>query len=151
MKNSEMLDVITKEEVSMKYKTMNKIDSLTKDELWEVLFSSEDKVEQYNQKFSYDDMKIMFSLYEYTGGADISYESLCFIATIIRCLWNAAFAQRHHLPNVLKTNFGKIVWRIIELEPKYAKLSKESEGYSQAYAFEIGEDITAKYLEFIRK
>ena len=45
MKNSEMLDVITKEEVSMKYKTMNKIDSLTKDELWEVLFSSEDKVE----------------------------------------------------------------------------------------------------------
>ena len=65
MKNSEMLDVITKEEVSMKYKTMNKIDSLTKDELWEVLFSSEDKAEQYNQKFSYDDMKIMFSLYEY--------------------------------------------------------------------------------------
>lgn len=151
MKNSEMLDVITKEEVSMEYKTMNKIDSLTKDELWGVLFSSEDKAEPYDQNFSYDDMKIMFSLYEYVSGTDISYEDLCFIATTIKCLWNAAFAKKHHFPNVLKTNFGKIVWRIIELEPKYAKLSKESEGCSQAYAFEIGEDITAKYLEFIRK
>lgn len=124
------------------------INSLTKDELWEALFSSENKTEPYNQNFSYDDMKIMFSLYEYTDGADISYESLCFVATTIRCLWNAAFAQKHRFPNVLKTNFGKVIWRIVELEPKYAKLSRETEGYSQSYTFEIGKDIIAKYLEF---
>ena len=127
------------------------INSLTKDELWEMLFSSENKAEPYDQDFSYDDMKIMFSLYEYASGTGISYESLCFIATTIRCLWNAAFARKHHFPNVLKTNFGKVVWRIIKLEPKYAELSREYEGYSQAYTFEIGEDITAKYLEFGRK
>lgn len=127
------------------------INSLTKDELWEMLFSSENKAEPYDQDFSYDDMKIMFSLYKYAGGTGISYENLCFIATTIKCLWNAAFAQKHHFPNVLNTNFGKVVWRIIELEPKYAKLSKEFEGYSQSYTFEIGKDIIAKYLEFGRK
>ena len=127
------------------------INSLTKDELWEMLFSSENKTEPYDQDFSYDDMKIMFSLYEYAGGTGISYEDLCFIATTIRCLWNAAFAKKHRFPNVLKTNFGKVVWRIIELDPKYAELSREYEGYSQAYTFEIGEDIIAKYLEFGRK
>lgn len=127
------------------------INSLTKDELWEMLFSSEDRVEPYNQDFSYDDMKIMFSLYEYAGGTGIDYEDLCFIATTIKCLWNAAFAQKHHFPNVLKTNFGKVVWRIVKLESKYAELSKEFEGYSQCYTFEIGEDIIAKYLEFGRK
>ena len=124
------------------------INSLTKDELWEMLFSSEDKVELYDQDFSYDDMKIMFSLYEYAGGTGISYESLCFISTTIRCLWNTAFALKHHFPNILKTNFGKVAWRIVELEPKYAKLSRISEGYSQSYVFDIGKDIIAKYLEF---
>lgn len=124
------------------------IDSLTNDELWEMLFSSENRVEPYNQDFSYDDMKIMFSLYKYASGTGIDYESLCFIATTIRCLWNAAFAQKHNLPNVLKTNFGKVVWRIIEVEPKYAKLSRISEGYSQSYVFDIGKNIIAKYLEF---
>ena len=127
------------------------INSLTKDELWEMLFSSKDEDGPYNQDFSYDDMKIMFSLYECAGGTGISYEDLCFIATTIKCLWNAAFAQKHHFPNVLKTNFGKIVWRIIELEPKYAELSREFEGYSQCYTFEIGEDIITKYLEFSKK
>jgi hypothetical protein len=127
------------------------INSLTKDELWEMLFLSKYEVEPYNQDFSYDDMKIMFSLYKYAGGTGIDYEDLCFIATTIRCLWNAAFAKKHHFPSILKTNFGKIVWRIIELEPKYAKLSRVSEGYSQSYTFEIGKDIVTKYLEFTRK
>lgn len=127
------------------------INSLTKDELWEMLFSSEDNVGPYDQDFSYDDMKIMFSLHEYAGDTSISYESLCFITTTIRCLWNAAFAQKHHFPNTLKTNFGKVIWKIIELEPKYAKLSRESEGYSQSYTSGIGKDIIAKYLEFSRK
>lgn len=127
------------------------INSLTKDELWKMLFSEKDKADPYNQNFSYDDMKIMFSLYEYAGGTGIDYEDLCFIATTIKYLWNAAFAQKHHFPNVLKTNFGKVVWRIVKLESKYAELSREFEGYSQCYTFEIGEDIIAKYLEFGRK
>lgn len=127
------------------------INSLTKDKLWEMLFSSGDMVVPYDKDFSYDDMKIMFSLYKYAGGTGINYESLCFIATTIRCLWNAAFSKKHHFPNMLKTDFGKVIWRIVELEPKYAKLSRESEGYSQSYTFEIGKDITAKYLEFSRK
>jgi hypothetical protein len=127
------------------------INSFTKDELWEMLFSSKEKDEPYNQNFSYDDMKIMFSLYECASGTGINYEDLCFIATTIRCLWNAAFAKKHHFPSLLKTNFGKVVWKIIELEPKYAKLSRVSEGYSQSYTSEIGKDIIAKYLEFGRK
>ena len=48
------------------------INSLTKDELWEMLFSSENKAEPHDQDFSYDDMKIMFSLYKYAGGTGIS-------------------------------------------------------------------------------
>jgi hypothetical protein len=96
-------------------------------------------------------MKIIFALYDSAAGTGIDYVYLCHLAITIRHLWNAAFAQKHNFPNPLKTIYGKAIWEIVKREVKYSKLSREEEGYSQAYALQVGKDIISKYLDFSHK
>lgn len=129
--------------------TNEQINSLTKEELWKSLFSSFNNASMYEENFSYDDMKIIHTLGDFDNVCThLDYEELCNLTILIKCLWNAAFAKKHSFPNTLKTNYDQMVWRLIELEPNYAELSRQAEGYSQDYACQIGEDIIDKYLDF---
>lgn len=127
------------------------MEDLSTKQLFALIFSSYEPEAAYDENYCYDDMKIMFALYYSAAGTGIDYEHLCHLAVTIRRLWNAAFAQRHKFPNTLKTTYGKAIWEIVKREEKYSELSREQEGYSQAYAFQIGEDIISKYLDFLNK
>lgn len=127
------------------------MEDLSTKQLFALIFSSYESEASYDENYCYDDMKIMFSLYDSAAGTGIDYEDLCHLAITIRHLWNAAFAQKHKFPNILKTIYDKAIWEIVKREEKYSELSYEEEGYSQAYAFKIGEDIVAKYLDFSYK
>ena len=124
------------------------MENLSTKQLFALIFSSYELEASYDESYCYDDMKIMFILYDSAAGTGIDYEHLCHLAVTIRHLWNAAFAQKHKFPNVRKTIYDKVIWEIVKREVKYSKLSREEEGYSQAYAFKIGEDIISKYLDF---
>ena len=124
---------------------------LSTKQLFALIFSSYEPETSYDVNYCYDDMKIMFILYDSAAGTGIDYEHLCHLAVTIRHLWNAAFAQKHNFPNPLKTIYGKAIWEIVKREEKYSELSYEEEGYSQAYAFKIEEDIVSKYLDFSHK
>lgn len=127
------------------------MENLSTEQLFALIFSSYELEAVYNENYCYDDMKIIFMLYDSAAGTGIDYEHLCHLAVTIRHLWNAAFAQKHKFPNPLKTIYGKVIWEIVKREAKYSKLSREEEGYSQVYTFEIGEDIISKYLNFLHK
>lgn len=127
------------------------MEDLSTKQLFALIFSSYEPEAAYDENYCYDDMKIMFALYDSAAGTGIDYEHLCHLAVTIRHLWNAAFAQKHKFPNPLKTIYGKAIWEIVKREEKYSKLSREYEGYSQAYTLHIGEDIISKYLDFLHK
>ena len=127
------------------------MENLSTKQLFALIFSSYESETSYDENYCYDDMKIMFALYDSAAGTGIDYEYLCHLAITIRHLWNAAFAQKHKFPNTLKTIYGKAIWEIVKREEKYSKLSREEEGYSQTYAFHIGKDIISKYLDFSYK
>jgi hypothetical protein len=126
------------------------MENLSTEQLFALVFSSYELEAAYNENYCYDDMKIMFMLYS-AADIGIDYEHLCHLAVTIRHLWNAAFAQKHKFPNTLNTMYGKVIWEIVKREAKYSKLSREEEGYSQAYVFKIGKDIISKYLDFSHK
>lgn len=127
------------------------MENLSTQQLFALIFSSYEVEASYNENYCYDDMKIIFSLYKSAAGTGINYEHLCHLAVTMRHLWNAAFAQKHNFPNPLKTIYGKAIWEIVKREEKYSRLSREEEGYSQAYALKIGKDIVSKYLDFSYK
>jgi hypothetical protein len=127
------------------------MEDLSTKQLFALIFSSYESEASYDVDYCYDDMKIMFALYDSAAGTGIDYEYLCHLAITIRHLWNAAFAQKHKFPNTLKTIYGKAIWEIVKREEKYSELSHEEEGYSQAYAFKIEEDIVSRYLNFLHK
>lgn len=129
--------------------TNEQIDSVSKEELWRLLFASFNNADIYEKSFSYDDMKIIHTLGDLDcARAYLDYEELCNITILIKHLWNAAFAKKHNFPNTLKTNYGKIIWRLIELESNYAKLTRQAEGYVQNYTYQIGKNLVDKYLDF---
>ena len=127
------------------------MENLSTKQLFALIFSSYELEASYDEIYCYDDMKIIFALDDNAAGTGIDYEYLCHLAVTIRHLWNAAFAQKHNFPNALKTLYGKAIWEIVKREEKYSKLSREEEGYSQAYTLQIGKDIISKYLEFSHK
>lgn len=127
------------------------MEDLSTKQLFALIFSSYEPEAAYDENYCYDDMKIMFALYDSAAGTGIDYEHLCHLAITVRHLWNAAFAQKHKFPNTLKTIYGKAIWEIVKREEKYSKLSHEYEGYSQSYTLHIGKDIISKYLDFLHK
>ena len=127
------------------------MEDLSTKQLFALIFSSYESEASYDENYCYDDMKIMFALYDSAANTEIDYEYLCHLAVTIRHLWNAAFAQKHKFPNTLKTTYGKAIWEIVKREEKYSELSRELEGYSQAYASKISKDIISKYLDFSHK
>ena len=94
----------------------------------------------YSMSYTYDHMKIMAVIAEHDTGLD--YEDLCFIAAVIEDMWNASYTYKRH-----KTHTPKTEKKVLESDDFYMCKTTEEDGYSQAYAARVCDEIIKAYKE----
>lgn len=95
----------------------------------------------YNISYTYDHMKIMAIIAE-DNKTGLDFEDLCFIACVIQDLWNASYTYKHN-----KNQTPKAEKKVLENDDFYMCQTTEEDGYSQAYAARIRDEIIKAYKE----
>ena len=95
----------------------------------------------YSISYTYDNMKIMAVIAEdNTTGLD--FEDLCFITCVIQDLWNASYTHKRN-----KNKTPSAAKKVLENDDFYMCQTTEEDGYSQAYAARVRDEIIKAYKE----